>query len=119
MVKDLEIPIKIHIMPTIRNSEGLALSSRNQYLSDSERSEALILPQTLQKIAKLLSNNESAETLIKESLTDKRWDYLEVLDSDTLEAPTEKSSELLVVAAFRLGQTRLLDNILVTKALGN
>jgi pantoate--beta-alanine ligase len=110
MVKDLEIPIKIHIMPTIRNSEGLALSSRNQYLSDSERSEALILPQT---------NNESAETLIKESLTDKRWDYLEVLDSDTLEAPTEKSSELLVVAAFRLGQTRLLDNILVTKALGN
>jgi pantoate--beta-alanine ligase len=118
MVKDLEIPIKIHIMPTIRNSEGLALSSRNQYLSDSERSEALILPQTLQKIAQLLSNNESAETLIKESLTDKRWDYLEVLDSDTLEAPMEKSSELLVIAAFRLGQTRLLDNILVTKVLG-
>lgn len=119
MVRDLEIPIKIHVMPTIRNSEGLALSSRNQYLSESERSEALILPQTLQKIAEKLSKNENAEALIKESLSDKRWDYLEVLDSDTLEASTDKSSELLVIAALRLGQTRLLDNILVTKAAGN
>lgn len=115
MVKDLEIKINIHIMPIVRNAEGLALSSRNQYLSESERSEALTLPQTLHKIEKLIRTKQDYKTFVTETLkNDKRWDYLEVLDSDNMEIPTAKTTELVIVAAFRLGTTRLLDNILVS-----
>lgn len=113
MVKDLEIPIKLHIMPIVRNAEGLALSSRNQYLSDSERTEALTLPRTLQKVEKLILTKQDYKSFVAETMKDKRWDYLEVLDSNNLEQPTDKTTELVIVAAFRLGTTRLLDNILV------
>lgn len=113
MVKDLEIPIKLHIMPIVRNAEGLALSSRNQYLSDSERTEALTLPRTLQKVEKLILTKQDYKPFVTETMKDKRWDYLEVLDSNNLEQPTDKTTELVIVAAFRLGTTRLLDNILV------
>lgn len=114
MVKDLDIKIKIHIMPIVRNAEGLALSSRNQYLSESERAEALTLPQTLVKIEKLIRTKQDYKTFVSDVLkNDKRWDYLEILDSDNMEAPSAKTQELVIVAAFRSGTTRLLDNILV------
>lgn len=116
MVKDLDIPIDIHIMPIVRNAEGLALSSRNQYLSETERSEALTLPQTLLKVEKLIRTKQDYKHFVAEVIKDKRWDYLEVLDSNNLEQPNEKTTELVIVAAFRLGTTRLLDNILVPVA---
>lgn len=116
MVKDLDIPIDIHIMPIVRNAEGLALSSRNQYLSVTERSEALTLPQTLLKVEKLIRTRQDYKHFVAEVIKDKRWDYLEVLDSNNLELPNEKTTELVIVAAFRLGTTRLLDNILVPVA---
>ena len=114
MVADLELPVEIQIMPIVRNAEGLALSSRNQYLSDSERVDAMILPHTLIKVEKLIRTKQDYKTFVDEALKDKRWDYLEVLDSHNLEAPTDKTTELVIVAAFRAGTTRLLDNILVT-----
>lgn len=113
MVRDLEIPINIHIMPIVRNAEGLALSSRNQYLSEAEKAEALILPQTILKIEKLIRTKQDYKGFVETALSDKRWDYLEILDSRNLEAPTAKTQELVIVAAFRSGTTRLLDNILV------
>lgn len=117
MVHDLEIPIKINIMPIIRNSEGLALSSRNQYLSESERVEALVLPHTLQKIEKLIRTKQDYKTFVYEAkANDKKWDYLEILDSQNLESPTEKTKEVVIVAAYRMSSARLLDNILVTIA---
>ena len=119
MVSDLELPITIHVMPIIRNSEGLALSSRNQYLSDSERVMALTLPHALQKIEQLLLEKKETKPFIDECLADKRWDYLEVLDSRTLETITEATREFLIIGAFRLGTTRLLDNILVATSSGN
>lgn len=116
MVHDLEIPVNIHVMPIIRNSEGLALSSRNQYLDQTQRVEALTLPKTLQAVEKLIKNKEDTDQLISETLKDPRWDYLEVLDADTLEKANEnhKTKTLVIVGAFRLGNTRLLDNILVS-----
>ena len=115
MVKDLNIPIKLQIMPIVRNSEGLALSSRNQYLSESERVKAMILPHTLQKVEKLIRTKQDYKTFIADSLkTDNSWDYLEVLDSSNLEVQNEATTELVIVAAYRAGTTRLLDNILVT-----
>lgn len=118
MVYDLEIPIKINIMPIIRNSEGLALSSRNQYLSESERVEALVLPHTLQKIEKLIRTKQDYKTFVSEAkANDSKWDYLEILDSLNLEAPTEKTQEVVIVAAYRMSSARLLDNILVSIGL--
>ncbi len=120
MVKDLGVNINIHIMPIVRNAEGLALSSRNQYLSESERSEALSLPQTLLKVEKLIRTKQDYKTFVADILAnDKRWDYLEVLDSDNMEAPSDKTRELVIVAAFRSGTTRLLDNILVPTQTGH
>jgi pantoate--beta-alanine ligase len=118
MVHDLEIPIKINIMPIIRNSEGLALSSRNQYLTESERTEALVLPHTLQKIEKLIRTKQDYKSFVRDVLVnDKKWDYLEILDSQNLEAPTDKTREVVIVAAYRMNSARLLDNILVSKGL--
>ena len=118
MVHDLEIPIKINIMPIIRNSEGLALSSRNQYLSESERIEALVLPHTLQKVEKLIRTKQDYKTFVQEAkANDKKWDYLEILDSQNLEAPTDKTKEVVIVAAYRMNSARLLDNILVSIGL--
>ncbi len=115
MVLDLDLPVKIHIMPIIRNAEGLALSSRNQFLSESERTEALIFPQSLIKIEKLIRTNQNYQALINELKIDSRWDYLHVLDAHTLEEPIkEESLEIVIIGAFKLGTTRLLDNILVT-----
>ena len=115
MVHDLELPIKINIMPIIRNSEGLALSSRNQYLSESERIEALVLPHTLQKVEKLIRTKQDYKTFVQEAkANDKKWDYLEILDSQNLEAPTDKTREVVIVAAYRMNSARLLDNILVS-----
>jgi pantoate--beta-alanine ligase len=120
MVKDLELPIKIHIMPIVRNSEGLALSSRNQYLSENERVEAMVLPHTLQKIEKLILTKQDYKAFVAETIkADSKWDYLEVLDSSNLEAATDSTSELVIVAAYRAGSTRLLDNILVQTNEGN
>jgi pantoate--beta-alanine ligase len=119
MVSDLEIPIKIQILPIIRNSEGLALSSRNQYLSDKDRTQALVLPRTLQKIDKLIRTKQEYKSYIKETLAaDNKWDYLEVLDSSNLEMPDNNTEELVILAAYKVGGTRLLDNILVPMNLG-
>lgn len=113
MVSDLSLDINIHIMPIIRNAEGLALSSRNQYLNDNERIESLYLPKTLKHIEALIKNKQDYEDFIKTELTNKKWDYLEVLDSQNLETPKASSRELVVLGVYKLGNTRLLDNILV------
>ena len=118
MVHDLSLPIDIVVMPIIRNSEGLALSSRNQYLSDKERVEAMKLPGTLQKIEKLIKTHQDYKSFITENLQDKNWDYLEVLDAENLEAPKDITTELVIIAAYRLGTTRLLDNIVVKNVKG-
>jgi pantoate--beta-alanine ligase len=117
MIDDLELPIQMHIEPIVRNSMGLALSSRNQYLSESELQNALHLPKTLRTIEKLIETNQGYQIFISEELkNDQHWDYLEVLDADNLQTLDQSSKNIIIVAAYRLGQTRLLDNILVKNA---
>ncbi|MGZ3789146.1 MAG: pantoate--beta-alanine ligase [Bacteriovorax sp.] len=113
MVADLDLEIKIQIMPIIRNSEGLALSSRNQYLSENERSEALHLSRTLKQIEMMIKNKTDYKTLIEFERTNNKWDYLEVLDATNLETPSDQTNELVIIGVYKLGSTRLLDNILV------
>lgn len=113
MAADLGLDINIHIMPIIRNAEGLALSSRNQYLNDQERAEALHLSRTLKKIENMIKNKEDYRALVDFELTNTKWDYLQVLNADNLETPEAKTKNLVIIGVYRLGQTRLLDNILV------
>lgn len=113
MINDLSLNINFKILPIVRNSSGLALSSRNQFLSSEERTEALHLPNTLKQIESMIKNKSDYNSLIASELTNNKWDYLEVLDSENLEGPKQTSKQLVVLGAYRLGSTRLLDNILV------
>lgn len=115
MIHDLELPIKMHIKPIIRNAMGLALSSRNQYLTNEELEKALYLPRTLKKIENLILNNEDYQTYINQQKQDSNWDYLEVLNSENLNSDFKSNDNLVIVAAYRMNQTRLLDNILVQR----
>jgi pantoate--beta-alanine ligase len=114
MIEDLDLGINFIRMPIIRNSEGLALSSRNQYLSEKERVDALILSRTLKQIEHLLLQKDDYRSYIHECLSDKNWDYLDVLDASDLSEPNEKSHELVVIGTYRMGSTRLLDNRVVS-----
>ena len=113
MIQDLGLPVNMIILPIIRNSEGLALSSRNQFLSNDERSIALNLSTVLKKIEALIKCNGDYKTLIAKELTNNKWDYLEVLDSENLEEQTPDTTEIVIIGVYKLGSTRLLDNILV------
>jgi pantoate--beta-alanine ligase len=113
MIQDLSLPVNMIILPIIRNSEGLALSSRNQFLSNDERSIALNLSTVLKKIEVLIKSNGDYKTLIAKELTNNKWDYLEVLDSKDLEEQTPDTTEIVIIGVYKLGTTRLLDNILV------
>jgi pantoate--beta-alanine ligase len=115
MVKDLQLPIKITGMPIVRDHDGLALSSRNQYLNAEERKEALILSRTLNKIREIVAEKKAnlpeAKKFIEDVLKDNRWNYLELRDGDTLSSDVSHSRTLTLLAVFQLRTTRLLDNL--------
>ncbi len=116
MVADLCLPVKIIGMPIVREPSGLALSSRNQYLSAEERQQGLVLSQTLRKIVDLIRTKRDlreAKALSAEALRDPRWNYLEIRDAETLSTDTRRSKNLTVLGVFQLGTTRLLDNMQV------
>lgn len=120
MVRDLDFEVEIVPGPTVREEDGLAMSSRNAYLSDAEREQAPILFQSLTDVAKgissgrLSSPEEAGEHLRQqiELASLARVDYTEIVDSDTLE-PLDKfgiGEPRLLVAVF-FGKTRLIDNV--------
>jgi pantoate--beta-alanine ligase len=114
MVNDLEIPIALHIMPIVRDLDDLALSSRNQYLSCQQREDARHLPRTLMNIESIINQNKSPTSMIETELQQNMaWDYLEVLDTKDLTPPTQQTKEVVIIGAYRLGTTRLLDNRVV------
>lgn len=115
MLSDLLIPINIHLVEIKRDSDGLALSSRNQYLSKEQRHNALTLPQRLNKLKELIVENqlEQAQLLKNEFSNDKNVDYFEILDSSTLSQINNKTKEVVIAGAMFFGTTRLIDNILV------
>lgn len=120
MVADLNIPVRIIGVPTARAEDGLALSSRNQYLSSSERNAAVFLYQQLRQIAAELQAGNRDFTALEQAasnaLTQQAWrvDYVAIRDSGSLKTPQANSHELVVLAAAHLGNTRLIDNIEVS-----
>jgi pantoate--beta-alanine ligase len=120
MARDLNMPVAIEVCPIVREPDGLALSSRNAYLSPEERKSALALYRSLTRTQQLFEGGErdsakliaaAKQEFAKEPAV--RLDYFEIVDPDSLEpalAITKRS--LAVVAAF-LGKTRLIDNMLL------
>lgn len=121
MVKDLNLGVAIEVLPIVRDADGLALSSRNAYLTKAERESALILSRSLHLAEKRISDGErSAEIIRKEmaSLIEKapgtRIDYIEIVDTGELLPLTTLHSEVLLALAVFVGKTRLIDNTVVT-----
>jgi pantoate--beta-alanine ligase len=115
MNQDLRLGIHIHGCPIIRNENGLALSSRNQYLKDDETIHALHLTQTLKKLKSMIEKNDLEQFKIEREkiLTDKRWNYLELRDAQTL-SEHFTSKEVVLLGVLQIGLTRLLDNEVIS-----
>lgn len=119
MARDLDLPVKIIGVPTVRQKDGLALSSRNQYLNEEERRQAPVIRQALLKARAAARSATTAQiraTARKtiESAPLARIDYLELVDAQTLEPVTRKTKRpLLFAAAVFFGKTRLIDNIVI------
>lgn len=114
MTSDLRLKVEIIPMPIARDKSGLALSSRNQYLSDLERAQALELSGALRELAQVWQTGGSAAAFaVRQKLLDQAqtWDYLEILDGDDLTAPTNSSRIILFAGARYFGRARLIDNL--------
>jgi pantoate--beta-alanine ligase len=122
MVRDLNFDIEIIVAPIVREPDGLAMSSRNVYLSDSERKDATVLYESLKLAEKLIENGErnseniilKMEELIKSKPTAK-IDYIAIVEPETLEKveTLSEGKEYLIALAVRIGSTRLIDNTIV------
>ena len=120
MAEDMSLPISIITAETVREDDGLAMSSRNAYLSDKERSVAPVLYRTLSKIGEELQNGrrnfDELESQAEKELSHAGFkvDYFAIRRAQNLEVPDRDCDELVVLTAARLGSTRLIDNIVVT-----
>lgn len=121
MSKQFALPTEIIAAETWRAEDGLALSSRNGYLSEAERAEAPILYQTLNEVAQEVRNGNTnileMERRAMEKLAKRQWnpDYVSIRKRDNLQAPSAsdfaQNAELVVLTAAKLGNTRLIDNL--------
>ena len=121
MVRDLDFPVEVVAVPTVRAEDGLALSSRNRFLSAEEREAALVLSRALRLLAERAAAREpllpdDAEALVR-SQPLVELDYLDVVDRDTLEPlaftcrETPFTGEALAIVAAKVGPVRLIDNM--------
>ena len=122
MVKDLNMDTAIKVMPIVREKDGLAMSSRNMYLSPRERKEALGLSSALERARGLIAGGERSAPAVKKKMRavlskgrNTRVDYIEICDAENL-APAKRISDntLIAVAAF-VGKTRLIDNLVIRR----
>ena len=115
--EQLNLTTNVLGVPTVRATDGLALSSRNQYLNESERASAPLLHATITGIREKIAAGEQdyaglqSDALAQLSKAGFVPDYVEVRDAQTLSAPTTSTKELRILAAARLGKARLIDNI--------
>jgi pantoate--beta-alanine ligase len=122
MVDDLNLPVAIRILPTVREADGLALSSRNRYLDPDERRAALVLSKALRNAAQAVAGGERQGNRVRQILRETiEWesratlDYAEVADAETLEplADLGVGRRAVALLAVRIGATRLIDNAIL------
>ncbi len=124
MVRDLNIPVEIVIAPIVREPDGLAMSSRNRYLSPSERRRSLCLHRALTQVEQRVAQGERDAGALRERMIavirdgdpPVDIDYVEVVDWNTLRPVDHIRGETLVAVAVRIGRTRLIDNTVVSGA---
>ena len=119
MVRDLDFPIRIITAPLVRDTDLVALSSRNAYLSPDERKRAQILSRSLFAARAAIENGTPISDVRKSTLNAiashaDKVDYVEIYDSETLDTPTAETTEVLIALAAFFGKTRLIDNLLVS-----
>jgi pantoate--beta-alanine ligase len=119
MVKDLKLDVKIVGCPIIREKDGLAMSSRNVYLSSTERQDALVLYRSLELARKIISSGEKSATVILAKMSEliskipsANHDYIKIVEDDSFEIVDELKTgeEYYILIACRIGKTRLIDN---------
>ena len=120
LVRDLDIPVRVEVCPTVREDDGLALSSRNRYLEGADRERAAALSQALRAAEDAVRGGErDAATIVARARAalaehDVEPEYLELVSADTL-APVERvgDADVLVAVAARVGPARLIDNTVI------
>lgn len=127
MAEDMNYDLKVSICPTVREDNGLAMSSRNSYLSDSEKKEASAIYKALSEGRKLILNNNTSDVnsiigkigeVLKSNAKNLEIEYIEITNNTDLKKIYDLSSyngEILISLAGKIGKTRLIDNILFTK----
>jgi pantoate--beta-alanine ligase len=120
MVKDLNFPCRVIVAATVREEDGLAMSSRNRYLSPEERSHAALLSQALHDAAQSIRTGERDAGRIRERMEQSlraspliRVDYISITDSERLEEMKQVSGKILIALAAFVGGTRLIDNVML------
>src|SRR5258708_35498501 len=120
MVRDLDFDVPIVVCPTVREGDGLAMSSRNTYLNPQQRKQATVLYRSLMRVQNLVDKGEASSTELlaagKSVIAEEpavRLDYLEIVDRDTLEPLADVREGALVAVAAHVGETRLIDNIVL------
>ncbi len=120
MTRDLNFDIEIIVAPIVREHDGLAMSSRNTYLSPEEREQALALNRSLKMAEQLILSGERDAETIKQKMQDMineqpdaKIDYVEILHPETLEFQSKIKSDVLIALAVKIGKTRLIDNLVV------
>lgn len=120
MVRDLCMPVEIVVCPTVREPDGLAISSRNSYLSAGERAQALSLSAALRWAeAQVRAGQRDVESLVREmrrqidAAGPCGIDYIEIVDADDLRPKAVVGGRCLIALAVRIGNTRLIDNMVV------
>lgn len=120
MVADMNLPLEIVVCPIVREDDGLAMSSRNKYLSEIERKDAVLLSKSLNECEKLVADGmrEVSELVkaMREILAKSEFilpEYVSIVDLDNLKPIEIIESQALVAIAVRIGKTRLIDNIVV------
>jgi pantoate--beta-alanine ligase len=120
MVRDLDFPVRTEVLPTVREPDGLAMSSRNRYLTDEERRRATALHRALSAAAEVAGGGErSVEPVLAAARAELREagvepEYLEARDAELLEPVAELNGRpVLIAVAARVGGARLIDNVLI------
>jgi pantoate--beta-alanine ligase len=124
MVADLNMPLEIIICPTVREPNGLAVSSRNQYLSEQQKNDAANIYKSLEKCRQMVEGGiENTSEIIAEmtkilqQVPSMQIEYVSIVDADMLDNIDRITGTILVAVAVKLGPARLIDNILLDTAV--
>jgi len=121
MVRDLNFAVEIVVCPIVRESDGLAMSSRNAYLNSEDRLRALVLQRSLREVEKQFGageNNAATLAAVARNVLARepqvRLDYFEIVDPDTLDPVERITGKTLAAVAAYVGRTRLIDNVVLS-----